>query len=137
MAHRVRRNHEKLNKTLVLYKTTQQKQMNALEKMQHIKELARIRQKKFYDLHKNEISLKKKMQWKKMKEEGASLLKQKDLKKDDIVPEIISKAHTPIVKSQQVAAAVNQKVIVIVSEEENTAKNNTDVVVKIIISNRD
>lgn len=62
--------------------------MNAIEKMQHIRALAKIRQKKFYDLHKDEISLKKKTQWKKMKEEEASMLKDQNHVKDDNEPDI-------------------------------------------------
>jgi len=45
--------------------------MNAFEKLQHVRKLAKARAKKFYDLHKEEILLKRKGQWKKMVEDAS------------------------------------------------------------------
>jgi hypothetical protein len=44
--------------------------MSAFEKVEHTRNLARIRQKKYYDAHKAEISIKKKGEWKTMMEEA-------------------------------------------------------------------
>ena len=43
---------------------------SAYEKLQHTRNLARIRQKKYYDAHKAEISIKKKQEWKTLVEEA-------------------------------------------------------------------
>ena len=43
---------------------------SAFEKLQHTWNLARIRQKKYYDAHKGEISIKKKGEWKTMMEDA-------------------------------------------------------------------
>jgi hypothetical protein len=43
---------------------------SAYDKLQHTRNLARIRQKKYYDAHKAEISIKKKGEWKTMMEEA-------------------------------------------------------------------